>query len=57
MRRLRRHGSLSDFLNRASFWALLAIIVLEMIRLIFRPSGIDAIILVLSMLVFLSTVR
>ena len=41
----------------AALWAIAVIIFIEMVRLIFTPSSIDAIVLVLSIIVLLSILK
>ena len=57
LKRGRLQGSLQHFLRLAALWAILAIIVIEMVRLVFTPSSIDGVMLVLGIIVLLDMLK
>lgn len=46
-----------DMLDWVSFWAISLVVFIEMSRLVFRPSSLDGIALVLSVLVLLNMLK
>lgn len=57
VKRLRLQRSWCAFLDFAALWSIALIIFIEMVRLIFVPSSIDGIVLVLSIIVLLSMLK
>lgn len=46
-----------DILDWAALWSIALIVFIEMVRVIFKPSGLDAVILVLSIVVLLNMLK
>jgi hypothetical protein len=46
-----------DVLDWVSLWAISAAVLIEMCRLVFKPSSLDGIVLVLSVLVLLNMLK
>lgn len=46
-----------DMLDWVSFWAISLVVLVEMSRLVFRPSSLDGILLLLSVIVLLNMLK
>ncbi len=57
MKRFKVRKHWFDILDWAALWSISLIVLIEMIRVIFKPSGLDAVTLVLGIVVLLNMLK